>query len=85
MPSRIAPLNSSKTSLTVQNYDTKNRKLVLFARDRRVSFTNFTELRKGVRKESKDDMSLSNCFSLRITSDVHLRSLSMGICKKNSK
>lgn len=43
---------------------------------------NFTELRKVVSKESKDDMSLSNSFSLSITSDVHMKSLSMGICKK---
>ena len=85
MPSRIVPLNSSKTSVTVQNYGTKNGKLVLFARDRRVSLTNFTELRKVVRKESKDDMSLSNCFSLSITVGCSLEVTFDGYLQKNSK
>lgn len=82
MPSRIVPMNSSKTSLTVRNCGTKNGKLVFLTRDRSLSLMNFTELRKVVSKESKDDMSLSNSFSLSITSDVHMKSLSMGICKK---
>ena len=56
--------------------------MVLFTRDRRLSLTNFTELHKAVSKESKDDISLSSSFSLSITSDVLLKSLSMGICKK---
>jgi len=48
MPSRIVPLNFSKTSSIVKNYGTENGKLVLFTRGRRVTLTNFTELRKAV-------------------------------------